>query len=63
MATMQVGDELVGAVRMWATLMLIVVVVAIIAHWLFDQLEDTRWSSILSALHDVQRFLSIHGLS
>jgi hypothetical protein len=28
------GNDLLGAVRMWATLMLIVVVVAIVAHWL-----------------------------
>jgi len=33
-ATMQVGNDLLGAVRTWATLMSIVVLVAIIAHWL-----------------------------
>jgi hypothetical protein len=58
---MQVGDELIGAVRMWAALMLIVVVVAIVAHWLFGYLGDSRWSSILAAIGDVQRFFSIHG--
>jgi hypothetical protein len=50
MATMQVGDDLRGAVKMWTTLMLFVVVAAITARWLFLNLEDTRWSSILAAL-------------
>ena len=61
---MQLGNDLLGAVKMWATVMSIVLVTAIIAHWLFAPLEDTRWSSILSAvLNGAQRFLSIHGLS
>jgi hypothetical protein len=58
---MRVGNDLVGAVRMWTALMLIVVVVAVIAHWLFGYLGDARWSSILAAIGDVQRFFSIHG--
>jgi hypothetical protein len=61
---MQIGDDLRGAVKMWTTLMLIVVVASIIAHWLFDQVQDTRWSAILAPLlKGAQRFLSIHGLS
>jgi len=60
---MKVGTDLLGAVKMWATLMMIVVIASIIAHWLFGQLEDTRWSSILAALHDALRFLSIRRLS
>jgi hypothetical protein len=31
---MKVGTDLLGAVKMWAILMSIVVVVAIVAHWL-----------------------------
>ena len=49
---MQLGNDLLGAVKMWATVMSIVLITAIIAHWLFGQLEDTRWSSILAALHN-----------
>jgi hypothetical protein len=61
---MQVGNDLLGAAKMWATLMLIVVIASIIANWLFGQLGDTRWSAILAALlHDALRFLSIRGLS
>ena len=57
---MQVGDDVLGAVKMWTTLMLLVVVAAIIAHWLFFDLEDTRWSAILAGLlKDAQRFFSI----
>jgi hypothetical protein len=61
---MQVGNDLLGAVKMWATLMAILLISAVIADWLFGQLEDTRWSAILAALlNGAQRFLSIHGLS
>jgi len=59
MTTMQ-GPDLLGAVKMWTTLMSLVVVAAIIAHWLFVDLEDTSWSAILAALlKGAQRFLSI----
>ena len=61
---MQVGNDLLGAVKMWATVMSIVLITAIIAHWLFGQLEDTRWSTILAPLlNGAHRFLSMHGLS
>jgi hypothetical protein len=61
---MQVGKDLLGAVKMWATVMSIVIITAIVAHWLFAPLQDTRWSTILPALlNGAQRFFSIHGLS
>ena len=44
---MQVDEDLLGAVKMWATVMSIVLITAIIAHWLFAPLQDTRWSTIL----------------
>ena len=59
---MQVGNDLLGAVKMWATAMSIVVVASITARLLYDQLDDPRWSAILSAiLNGVERFF--HGLN